>query len=68
MILEVRLDTELKNALKLASLVESGGVSKHLIKDGQVKVNGQVETRPSHKLSDGDIIEFNGQEVTISII
>ena len=68
MILKVKTDTELKNALKLASLVESGGVSKHLIKDGAVKLNGEIEVRPSKKLHAGEKIEFNGQEIIIEIV
>ncbi|MCI5675644.1 MAG: RNA-binding S4 domain-containing protein [Ezakiella sp.] len=68
MILEVRENTELKNVLKLASLVESGGVSKHLIKDGEVKLNGIVETRVSKKVEDGDIVEYSGEIVEIKII
>lgn len=68
MILEVRENTELKNALKLANLVYSGGEAKHLIKEGAVKLNGVVETRVSKKLFEGDVIEFEGNSVTISII
>lgn len=68
MILEVRENTELKNALKLANLVYSGGEAKHLIKEGAVKLNGVVETRVSKKLFEGDVIEFEGTRVTISII
>ena len=66
--LEIRENTELKNALKLANLVYSGGEAKHLIKDGAVKLNGEIETRVSKILFDGDVIEFNGEEITVSII
>jgi ribosome-associated protein len=32
-----------------------------MIKQGLVKVNGQVETRRSRKLFPGDVVEFQGQ-------
>ena len=31
-----------------------------IIKDGQVKVNGEVELRRGKKLHDGDQVEFEG--------
>ena len=36
-----------------------------LIQDGQVTVNGEVETRRGRKLYDGDVFEFEGDEVRI---
>jgi ribosome-associated protein len=47
--------------LKLASIVESGGQAKLIIQDGQVKVNGEVETRRRKKLLAEDVIETAGQ-------
>jgi ribosome-associated protein len=46
--LEFELDSEyveLKQLLKLADLVTSGGEAKTVISDGQVLVNGEVELR-----------------------
>ena len=34
--------------------------AKMIIKDGQVKVNGEVELRRGKKLHDGDQVEFEG--------
>lgn len=48
----IRLD----QFLKRMGLVSSGGQAKHLIQDGQVLLNGQVETRRSKKLSPGDVV------------
>ena len=31
-----------------------------IIKNGQVKVNGEVELRRGKKLHDGDLVEFEG--------
>jgi ribosome-associated protein len=44
----------LAQALKAAGLAESGGQAKSLVREGHVKVNGDVETRPGRKLLPGD--------------
>lgn len=49
---------QLDQFLKLANVVQSGGEAKHLIQGGEVKLNGEVETRRKKKLHDGDIIEI----------
>ena len=56
---------KLGQALKLAGLVSSGVDAKFVIQDGQVKVNGEVDTRRGKKLYSGDNFEFNGQVVTV---
>ena len=56
---------KLGQALKLAGLVGSGVDAKFLIQDGQVKVNGQVDTRRGKKLYPGDSFEFEGTVVTV---
>lgn len=64
----IKLRTEyikLGQALKAAGLVESGVDGKLVIQDGQVSVNGQVETQRGKKLYGGEIIEFGGQKVII---
>jgi len=43
--------------LKLLGLVATGGEAKFLIQDGQVRVNGVVETRRKRQLHDGDRVE-----------
>lgn len=47
--------------LKLQGLAESGGQAKLLIADGQVRVNGQVETRKARKMLIGDIIQIGDE-------
>lgn len=49
---------QLDQFLKLANIVQSGGEAKHLIQGGEVKLNGEVETRRKKKLQPGDIIEI----------
>ena len=56
---------KLGQALKLAGLVGSGVDAKFVIQDGQVKVNGEVDTRRGKKLYSGDNFEFEGTLVTI---
>ena len=56
---------KLGQALKLAGLVSSGVDAKFLIKDGQVKVNGEVDTRRGKKLYPGDTFEFEGTVVLV---
>lgn len=56
---------KLGQTLKFAGLVESGVDAKFAIQDGLVKVNGKIEERRGRKLYDGDIVEFNGQQIKI---
>lgn len=56
---------KLGQALKAASLVESGVEAKIVITDGEVTVNGQVETQRGKKLHGGDIVEFDGEQIKI---
>lgn len=65
-IIKLREDfIKLGQALKAAGLVESGVDAKFVVQDGLVKVNGVVETQRGKKLVDGDIIEFDGEEIKI---
>ena len=56
---------KLGQAMKAAGIVGSGVYAKMLIQDGQVLVNGEVDTRRGRKLYDGDIFEFEGEQVKI---
>ena len=53
----IRLDS----AMKLASLVATGGHAKIVIQNGEVKVNGEVCTMRGKKLYKGDKVTFDGQ-------
>jgi ribosome-associated protein len=44
----------LAQAVKAAGFAGSGGQAKHLVREGEVKVNDVVETQPGRKLSLGD--------------
>ncbi|MGO4227915.1 RNA-binding S4 domain-containing protein [Arthrobacter sp. YAF34] len=52
--------------LKLANLVEDGVEAADLIKNGLVKVNGEIDERRGRQLHDGDTVTVNGQTVRIS--
>ncbi len=47
----------LGQALKASNLVGSGGEAKVLVQAGEVRVNGEVETRRGRKLREGDVVE-----------
>ena len=50
---------ELYKLFKIANLVSGGGEAKHVIDEGYVAVNGELETRKRRKMYDGDFFEFN---------
>lgn len=56
---------KLGQALKAAGLVDSGVDAKIVIQDGEVSVNGEVETRRGKKLYPGDVVEFDGETIEI---
>lgn len=56
---------KLGQALKAAGLVSSGLEAKIVIQDGEVFVNGEVETRRGKKLFGGETVYFDGQEIQI---
>lgn len=56
---------KLGQAIKAAGLVESGVEAKIVIQDGEVKVNGVVETQRGKKLFVGEVVEYNGSSILI---
>ena len=54
---------KLGQAIKAAGLVESG--VEAVIQDGEVKVNGVVETQRGKKLFGGEVVEYNGSSILI---
>ncbi|HKU04217.1 MAG TPA: RNA-binding S4 domain-containing protein [Arthrobacter sp.] len=51
--------------LKLANLVEDGVEAAELIKNGLVKVNGEIDDRRGRQLHNGDKVTVNGQTVRV---
>ncbi len=58
--------TTLGQALKVASMVGSGGEAKVLIQAGEVLVNGEVETRRGRKLQEGDVVEVGDERLEVA--
>ena len=56
---------KLRQALKAAGLVESGVEAKIVIQNGEVLVNGRPELQRGKKLTGGEVISYNGQEIRI---
>ncbi|MBY0452178.1 MAG: RNA-binding S4 domain-containing protein [Bdellovibrionaceae bacterium] len=66
---EIKLDGEefilLQSLLKYAGLCDTGGEAKAIITEGQVKVDGVVETRRGKKIRAGQVVFYNGLTVKI---
>ena len=65
---KITINTEfikLDQLLKWANFTGSGVEAKMFIQNGEVKVNGVVETRRGKKIYDGDIVEFAGEKITV---
>lgn len=59
----IRLD----GFLKIQSVCSTGGQAKMLIQDGQVRVNGETETRRGKKLRDGDVVQLVGDDAELKV-
>ncbi|WIV12599.1 RNA-binding S4 domain-containing protein [Proteiniborus sp. MB09-C3] len=62
---EISISTEfikLDQFLKYVGIAETGGHSKEIIKNGEVKVNGEVALERGKKIRVGDIVEVSGEE------
>ncbi len=65
---EVKINTEhikLDQMLKYQGIVSTGGEAKFIIKEGKVKVNGDIEYSRGRKLVHGDIVEYGKEEFKI---
>ena len=67
---EIRIREEdefikLGQLLKKAGMVSSGVEAKIVIQEGEVLVNGEVETRRGKKIYDGDEVTFDGKTVRV---
>lgn len=58
---------ELYKLLKFENMVNSGGEAKYVISEGQVTVNGEIETRKRKKLYSGDTVGFKNEILRIKI-
>jgi ribosome-associated protein len=51
---------KLDQFLKFVGVASTGGEAKLMIQDGDVKVNGEIETRRGRKLVTGDSVTVQG--------
>ena len=58
---------KLDSFMKWQNLVETGGHAKLLIQNGEVRVNGKIETRRGRKLVNGDKVTLKGKTLTVQI-
>lgn len=56
---------KLGQMMKKTGIVSSGLDAKFLIQDGQVQVNGQVDSRRGRKLYEGDQVTFEGRTFVV---
>ena len=57
---------QLDQLLKAAGLVDSGGAAHAAVEQGQVRVDGALETRKRAKLRPGQTVRFAGVEITLT--
>ncbi|RKD31368.1 S4 domain-containing protein YaaA [Thermohalobacter berrensis] len=65
---KVKINSEyikLDQLLKYVRVADTGGQAKFLIKNGQVKVNGEIVFQRGKKLRSGDEVEVDGKKYTI---
>jgi ribosome-associated protein len=60
-----KVPVELYKILKFEGLVQSGAEAKAVIAEGQVLLNGQVETQKRKKIVADDIIEFGAEKLRV---
>ena len=57
---------KLQDLLKLENLVETGGMAKQAVQDGEVLVNGEVCLLRGKKIRPGDVVSFQGETYTVA--
>lgn len=58
---------ELAQFLKFAGVADTGGRAKQAIVDGEVTLNGAVETRKGKKLVAGDKVAYAGEMLVVAV-
>ncbi|HSH25589.1 MAG TPA: S4 domain-containing protein YaaA [Massilibacterium sp.] len=62
---KIKIDTEyitLTQALKLAEVIDTGGMVKWFLTEHKVFVNNELEQRRGKKLYPGDVIKIEGMD------
>ncbi len=58
---------KLDQFLKWKGIAQTGGEAKLMIQNGEVCVNGEVETRRGKKLRTGDRVTFSSQDYDVNL-
>ncbi len=58
----------LDDVLKFFGIASTGGHAKHLIQSGEVRVNGEVETRRKRRVRDGDSVEVGDEAFVVELV
>ena len=61
------LPIELCQFIKFGGLAATGGEAKHLIAQGNVLLNGVVETQKRKKLAAGDRVTVNARTIVVEL-
>ncbi len=56
---------KLDSLIKLAGLVDTGGIAKEVVQGGKVKVNGEICLMRGKKIRPGDVIVYNNTEIKV---
>ncbi|MEU9830724.1 RNA-binding S4 domain-containing protein [Streptosporangium sp. NPDC048047] len=51
--------------LKYCAVTDTGGQAKHFIAEGNVMVDGEVETRKTRKIREGQVVAGEGFEIRV---
>jgi len=60
---EIKISTDtitLGQLLKLANVIDTGGMAKWFLHNNEVYVNGELENRRGRKLKHADVVEIQG--------
>jgi len=52
--------------LKVMSFVDTGGAAQEVLAAGEVRVNGEVETRRGRQLRSGDTVDYDSERVELT--
>lgn len=58
---------ELCQLLKFAGMADNGGAAKAIISEGQVLLNGVVETQKRKKVMGGDRVTLGEETITVKV-
>lgn len=66
-IVPLRDDTiRLGQLLKLAGVADDGAAARRAVEDGEVTVDGQVETRRGRQIRPGQVVGYAGRRIEVT--